>query len=226
MLLLPDMTILYAKKDINEFVKTSRSAMKLLAIIASIPNAILFVFGAEFFSLWLPKENAQILQILSVLTVVNSCITGPLQPLYNIFTITNKVRCNSVAMIIYGVVSLTTTLIVLKFTSLGVYAIAGVSLVLSIIIALGFHVPVTAKLIGLKWNTFFPEIIKSIFSFFLIVIFASLLKMICYPGDWLKLIIVSLIVALIGFLLNIYIFLNKEERVMIINKIKNKYSMK
>ena len=86
------MTILYAKERTDELVGTIKFAMKFIAVIASIPNAFLVAFGAAFFSLWIPGEDARMLQLLAILTVANSCITGPLQPIYQIFTITNKVR--------------------------------------------------------------------------------------------------------------------------------------
>ena len=41
--------------------------MKILGIIINIPIAILFVFGKEFFMLWVPEQNALELHILSVI---------------------------------------------------------------------------------------------------------------------------------------------------------------
>ena len=87
----PNMMSLYAKGNINQLKIASKSAMKFMCLFVTIPNAILITMGQEFFTLWVPEQPAQLINILSILTVINSCITGPLQPLYQIFTITNNI---------------------------------------------------------------------------------------------------------------------------------------
>ena len=86
-------------------------------------------------------------------------------------------------MIAYGVITFFITLIMLKFTSFGLYAIAGVSLVTSVLVALLFHIPVSAKIIGMKKQTFYPEVFKSCFAFGIVVLIGSGYKILYTPTN-------------------------------------------
>ncbi|EEC55876.1 polysaccharide biosynthesis protein [[Bacteroides] pectinophilus ATCC 43243] len=121
----PEMTIYYAQKDKEMLVKSISRGMRMMTVFTIIPDALLIAFGTQFFRLWMPGQNAQQLCVLAVMCVINTVVSGPIQPLYQVFTITNKVRQNAVAMIIYGIISFLLTLAVLEVTDLGIYAIVG-----------------------------------------------------------------------------------------------------
>lgn len=218
----PNLTILYAKNQMNELIAETKSAMKVMSIFSAIPNALIVVFGFYFFRLWVPGEDARQLQILSVLTVANSCITGPIHPLYQLFTITNKIKLSSVAMIAYGVITFFITLIMLKFTSFGLYAIAGVSLVTSVLVALLFHIPVSAKIIGMKKQTFYPEVFKSCFAFGIVVLIGSGYKILYTPTNWFGLLFSMIVVGTLGLLLNFLLILSKRERNLLMMAVRGK----
>lgn len=218
----PYLTILYAQNKKDELIRETKSAIKIMSVFSAIPNVILVVLGYNFFRLWVPSQDANLLQILSILTVINSCITGPTQPLYQIFTITNKVDVSSKVMIVYGVISITLTIIALNVTNGGVFVIAGISLVLSIIVCLCFHIPYAAKYLGESKLTFFPEIIKSCLSFIMISAVGFGIKKIYDPQGWIGLIVMAIIVAGIGLVFNIFLVLNKREREIVYSKIRRK----
>lgn len=222
----PQITKQYAKNDNVDLVHSVKNAMKLITVVSTIPNAFLLVFGVAFYKLWVPGEDAVRLQILSFLTVANLCITGPLQPLYQIFTITNKVKKNSIIMIIYGIVSVSFTLLLLKTTNLGVYCVVGVSILLSFIISLVFHIPYGAICLGLDWKTFYPEIGKSIVSFLMLSFFYFALKFVLPTDSWPRLFISLFICGCIGLLSNIFLLLSKRERKLLANQILKNFPEK
>ena len=84
--------------------------------------------------------------------------------IYYLFTALNKVKENAISVLIQGILNTIIVLILLKTTNLGIYAVAGVSTILNIIRATIFAAPYGAKLLNLKWYTFFPDIIKSVIS--------------------------------------------------------------
>ena len=88
----PNMMMLYAHNDIEELARTTKRAMRFMCLFVTVPTAILISMGEEFFRLWVPGQPAKMINILSILTIINSCITVPLQPVYQIFTITKKLR--------------------------------------------------------------------------------------------------------------------------------------
>lgn len=219
----PNMMQLYAQGDMQRLKKATTSAMRFMCLFVTVPTAILITMGEEFFTLWVPGQPAKMINILAVLTVINSCITGPIQPLYQIFTITNKVRQSSTVMIIYGFSSILCTYICLLTTNLGLYAVAGVSLVGSVIVALCFHIPFAAIHIGLPWYTFYPIIVKSIISLAVVSAVGLLVNyFFILESSWFMWFFCAVITGLVGLCLNALLILNKQERKSLINKIFRK----
>lgn len=214
----PNMMKLYAEGNMEQLKQTSKTAMKFMCLFVTVPTAILIGMGEDFFSLWVPEQPARLLNILSILTVVNSCITGPMQPLYQIFTISNKVKENSIVMIVYGFLSILVTYITLKTTSLGLYAVAGVSLVGSVVVAIFYHMPFSAIYIGLPWYTFLPEIFKSCVS--LAVQSGVVMGMHMIVGkntSWMSWLMTAAIAGLFGVFINALLILSNAEKKQLLN---------
>ena len=219
---MPNLTELYAKGKSDELVKSIKQSMKIIGMIINIPIAILIAYGNIFFSLWVPSQDAQLLQILSVITIFPWAIMGQATIIHNIFTVLNKIKVNSLLVCFTGLLNVLVVFILLKTTSLGLFAVAGVSTIFSIIRNVCYTVPFGAIYIEKKWNTFFPEIIKSIISVCIISAVGCVMKSFMVNYSWINLIIFALITAIIGLLFNYNIVLNKEDR----NLIKNVFLKK
>ena len=217
----PNLMKLYAQNDIEGMKKTAKSAMKFMSLFVAIPNAILITMGQDFFALWVPEQPTKIINILSVLTIINSCITGPTQPLYQIFTITNKIKQSSLVLLLYGFVSIITTCICVQLTELGVYAVAGVSLVGSVIVALFYHIPYASRYIGLPKSTFFPEIGLNVISLGILCVVGFAINF-CMDlsASWLMWFAGAALTGILGLLINAALILNMEEKHMLYAKLK------
>lgn len=216
----PNMMQLYAQGDMERLKKASISAMRFMCLFVTVPTAILITMGKEFYSLWVPGQPAEMITFLSILTVINSCVTGPMQPLYQIFTITNKVRQSSKVMILYGFSSILCTYICLRTTDLGLYAVAGVSLIGSIVVALCYHLPFAAIYLKLPWYTFFPAIGKSMISLAVVCVVGVLINCIfVLEGSWLMWFAGAITTGCIGVYLNALLILSKEERKSLIGMV-------
>ena len=219
----PNLMMLYAHNDLAGLKKATKTAMRFMCLFVSIPNAILITMGNAFYRLWVPGQPAHIITILSVLTIINSCITGPTQPLYQIFTITNKVKQNSIVLIAYGFASILITYLCLQFTNLGVYAVAGVSLIGSIIVALVYNIPFAAKYIGLPKRTFFPEIGISVLStLILCAVGFAVNSLVDLSASWVMWFAGAALTGILGLSINIFLLLNKEERKLLYTKVFSK----
>ncbi|PKC53391.1 hypothetical protein RhiirA1_479399 [Rhizophagus irregularis] len=208
----PDFTILYSKRKIEELVVSIKKSMKILGLITNIPIAILIAFGEEFFTLWVPREDAQMMHVLSVLYVSVFIISGSINSLYNVFTVTNKVRTNALVMVSTGIFNILVVLVLLFTTELGIYAVVIVSSFLGIIRNLVFTAPFGAIYLGLKWYTFFFEIIKSFFAFIIVLIIGLVINEIVVVDNWYLLIVVSIFTAILGLCINLWLIFNKDER--------------
>lgn len=218
----PELTINYAKEDKEALIKDINRAMKFTSIILTIPIAIVITLGEEFFKLWVPSQDAKLLQILSILSILGYMFTSGTQILYNVFSTVNKVKSNSIVMIISGVVSVLMTLVIVKFTEFGIYAVAGVSTFCNLVRNMVFTLPATAKYLGYKWNKFYPQVIMTVISSVgLLLIYYFVNKIL--PGEtWSELILSAFVLGIIGLTINILLLLNKSERKFIFDKIDNK----
>lgn len=217
---MPDFTILYAQKKMEELIISIKRSMKILGIIINIPVAIIVAFGQEFFSLWVPTQDANLLQSLAIISLLIVVISGPINSLYGVFTVTNKLKLNAIVLVTTGVLNIIIVYILLQTTNFGIYAIVGVSVAIGIIRNLIFTAPFGAKYLGLKWNTFFPEIIKSVIGFILITIIGLMFSYFFTIQTWLAFCVFAGLTAFLGVLINMMTLLSKSERRYFIEKLK------
>lgn len=218
----PELTINYAKGDHEALLKDMSRAMKLTSIVLTVPIAVIVVLGDRFFALWVPSQDAQLLQKLSVLAILGYMFTSGTQILYNVFTTVNKVKENSIAMIISGLVSTTITLLMVNFTNYGIYAVAGVSTFVNLMRNMTFTVPATAKYLGYKWYQFFPQVITTVISSIVIILVGMIIKRFLPDRSWFDFIIAAAVIGIVGLAFNIFIMLNRSERTYLYTKIKSK----
>ncbi|MDE6470631.1 MAG: lipopolysaccharide biosynthesis protein, partial [Eubacterium sp.] len=218
----PELTINYAKGDKEAIFKDLNRAMKLTSVVMTIPIAGIVVLGDRFFALWVPSQDAKLLQVLSILAILGYMFTSGTQILYNVFSTVNKVKQNSIAMLISGVVSTGIVLSLVKFTDCGIYAVAGVSTFVNLCRNMIYTVPATAKYLGFKWYKFFPQVITTVVSSLLLIGIGALIKPLLPQGSWLMFFVSAAIIGLIGLVINLGIVLNKNERNYLFNIIKRK----
>jgi O-antigen/teichoic acid export membrane protein len=216
----PDFTYLYALNEIEKLKQSIKRSIKILGLIVNVPIALLIVLGNDFYKLWLPTSPYETINLLSIISLLPLILSGSLNSLYNIFTVTNKLKLNSISVIISGVLSFFFSIILLNFTNLGVYGIAISSSFFSIIRILFITLPFSAIYLGLKWNTFFFDLSKSIISFTITLFFSILFRFILLPSNWHLLFITSLLTFLLSVTLNIFIIFTKSERQLFWSSIK------
>lgn len=217
-----ELTIDYANGDKEKLKKNILKSMKLTSCIMTIAVAGFITFGKSFFSLWMPSQDAQLLSTLSSLSFLGYVFTSGTQILYNVFNTVNKVKENAIAMICSGIVSISIVFVLIKFTNLGLYAVAGVSTICNLVRNLAFTIPMTAKYLGFKKRTFFPVVCKTVLSSLLIASFSYCILLILPINRWAILIIDAAIVSIFGLILNLVLMLSSNERHYLFNKIKRR----
>jgi O-antigen/teichoic acid export membrane protein len=111
---IPDFTYLYAQNKINDFKYSIKRSIKILGLIINIPIALLFVYGRDFYKLWLPESDFESIYLLSSISLLTLVISGSLNPIYGVFTVTNRLKINSLAVIISGLIGFAFSLILLN----------------------------------------------------------------------------------------------------------------
>jgi O-antigen/teichoic acid export membrane protein len=219
---IPSLIMDYSQGSNENLVETIRQSSKLISIVCSLPLGFLIVYGKEFYGLWQPSQNVEILYELSVITIFGRVFFTGVEPLFNIFTVVNKVKENALVTVGNGLVSIVITYILVRYTSLGIYAIAGVSVACCFVKNMVFVIPYSAKYLGLKKTEFFYTVFYSISCCGILCIWGFVLKCIFHVYTWFGLILVGIIFATVGFMLTLLIVLEKGERTMFVRMIKGK----
>jgi len=218
----PRFTSEYAKGNNDTFVSHVKQSIKIMSVFINIPVCILAVFGGEFFRLWVPGQNAEQLQVLSLIACAGLVFTGGTNTIFGVFTAVNQLKYNSISIIITGVLNTITVLILLKTTSLGLYAIAGISTVFITIKNVVFVIPYAAKLLQQKPLVFHPIIVKSAVSFFIALAIGFGVKYIIHADTWLTLFFAAGITGSVGLGINLIVIIGTRQLKETIASFKHK----
>ena len=215
----PNQTIAYSADDGGAFLNSLEYAKKISCAIISIPIMVFCVFCYDFYKLWQPTLNAKDLAVLSILTLLIYIPFCATQTLYNIYTATNKLAFNSISFLITGGLSAIATLIAVKYTSLGIFAVAGISSIFSILRNLFISIPYAAKLMNKKWYYFYKDVLLSLISCLIVGTISFIIRMIFSPHSWFMLFLACFIAVIFTLVANVFILLNKSQRIEFFNKI-------
>ena len=213
----PSLTISFAKDNKQELTEDLKSAMRLTGFFANIPLCYIIGFGMAFYTLWLPSE-ASVIPIyyeLTLLIMLGTLVGGAISPLFNVYTIVNKLKWNSLVTLLMGVLNAVTVFILLQFEPLrpyGIYFVAGISSVLGIIKNLTFTPLYAAHCLGLPKKVFYPTIFRYIGVTGLMGVLFFLLGRIFPATSWLLIGASVLICGIIGSILNYLLLFERKER--------------
>lgn len=218
----PEFIISYAREKKEELIQKLKISMKVTAIFANIPFCFLIVFGKEFYNLWMPGQDIKLLYILTLLSIQGIIISGIINPLYSIYTVTNKIKVDAICRVAIGLISIGIVFFLLETTDLGVYAVAGVSILVEIIFNF-FFVPiyVARKCLNVKWSIFYPTIFRYIITTIVMMLIFFIVKNFIIINTWLMLFIGIVFMGVIGILINYLLLLDCFEKVKIIGLIKS-----
>lgn len=218
----PELVIAYAKEGPGGIERRIWRDIKLSNLILSVPMAVFCCLAVPFYVLWVPSLDANQLAVLSILSIMNYLPWAGLQTLYNVFTAANRLKVNSISFLAGSVLNVIFVLIMLEFTDLGLYAIAGVSAVISIVRNCAVIVPYVSKIIGAPVSHFFLEACKSLGCVALAWAITALFSSLWIPTGWLSLFGVAASSCFIGWIVVAYLTFTKAERQRLIDVVRNK----
>lgn len=225
----PNLTKEYATGNKEQFRKSVVTAMKICSYVCCIPLVGFIVFGIDFYKLWLPtmtENEVIVINRLSWLMLVPTVVLINIYPLNSVQTVTKKIKVPVIVTFIISIINIVVELLLLKYTSLGVYAIEiATALVLGLRNLL--FIPIyCAHILKSKWYTFYPTIIRGLFASGVIFIIYYFGHKMINIDTWSKLIIYAGIAGILGYVINLFLLLNKSERRIVFSKLKIKKKSK
>ncbi len=221
----PSVTIAYAKGNKQELMDVLKSSSRIMIFMMSIPIAFVTAYGDKFFDLWLAHLEAQDrrqVYYLAVLSMGVLFVSASIQVLYQVFIITKKIKLNSIVIVVSGFVSTALVFILLQTTDLGLYAIAGVSVIVGLIRNMVFTPIYAAKCLEVKWTTFYADIFLGLASIGIITAVAMVSKLILPMNTWVTFFLSGFFMGCVALGLNFLIVLRKSEREMVLGKLREK----
>lgn len=222
----PDITKSYALGNMEDIKKNLIFSIKFFSLLSSLPLALLYSFGDDFYKLWLPNQDAHFLSYLSILGTIDLCVILLQEPMYNIFVVTNKLKETSLVLLLFGVLNCFSMLVIALLdidTTSKLYFIVFSHCFWNIIRGITYQPLYVARLLGLAKKTFYPFIIKNILSITLFCFLFKGIKNIYSIDNWISLITVSFLCVFFGGIINVLLLFNKIEQKKIIDKIKLKF---
>lgn len=209
----PSVTQTWAKGNREALLRELRIAMKVSTIIVSVPIVTFCCFGYDFYKLWQPTLPATELTVISILGCMAFIPVSGTQTLYNVFTATNKLRVNSISFIFMGLLNVLVVFLGLTYSKeYGIYVIAGCSTTLSIFRNMIVTLPYTAYLLNMKWFEFYKDVLQTLLCCSINVFISLLFVFVFHLEGWLGLFIMCGLTVVFTLLIDIYYYLNKNER--------------
>lgn len=218
----PELVILYAKEGAKALFGRLKFEMKVSNLIVSVPIGVFFGLSVPFFTLWMPSLDSHELALLAFLSLMSYIPWAGPQVLFNVFTATNHLKVNSLTFVAGSVVNIVVVLVLLRFTNLSVYAIAGTSSIISILRNILIVVPYDAHLLGIKRRLLYLEMLRSTSSCALSAACAVLVGRIVNPSSWGLLILCILFACVLAWLLVWLVTFSGEERSTLLILVKGK----
>ena len=219
----PKMMKEFARGDIPQMLRTLDLSAKVSTIIVSIPTIAFCVFAPEFYHLWMPTQDAKMLTILSFLSLLAYTMLAGTSSVYNIFSITNKLKFNSITYIVGAVISIAISVGFVKYTSIGIYAVAGVSSVIVILRNLLCLLPYAARVIGQKWYVFYKYVFLNAGCSLIVAAVAFAVKTIMPMNNWFMFLLACAITGILSAGIMIVVVMRKDQRTVLLSRfLKNR----
>lgn len=221
----PSVTIEYAKKNINKVVDNIEFAMKMCAIISNTIVAMIVVLGAKIYALWVPGQDAEMLHLLSIVAMIGMAFVLPMEPLWTVFTVTNKVKVSSMYLIAESIIVISSVAISLNFVSEEIWQliiISGTSSAAEIIRSFTFLPLLSAHYLKISKLTFYKTLIKILLSLIISTVMSYVVCNLLDGVSWTILIASCVVVCIISLLSGYAAILSNSERKKIMAHIFHK----
>lgn len=219
----PGITIDYAKGDSESLIKRTTISMKFCALISNVIAAVLIVFGKQIYDLWVPGQQNEKIQLITIVAMIGMVVVLPMEPLWAVFTATNKVKNTSLYLISESIISISIVILSLSIVSnelLKLVIIAGISSLFEIIRGIIFMPFYAAKVLHIRYRTFYPVIVRILVAFFVSIVIGLVVTNGIHNGGLPVLIVLLMIFGILFVGINVFIVFSKVDRIYLLNYLK------
>lgn len=216
----------YSDNNMPQLLKELKLSMSVSSMLSNLPFAGFFALGLAYYRIWIPNEDIQTIYLITVI-IISSCIpSGMVHPLYYIYTLTVRTKIPCFFTLTSGLMNVVSMYFLIKYTSLGIYAVVITTAVLSVLLCLVAHLLYMAHVLKLPWHTFYPTACRNLLSCGVLCLMFKGFAALYTPTRWLTLFLCVAVYAGIGAFVHFMIVLNNSEKKVVLQKVKGFISHK
>ena len=216
----------YASGDVKAYVKKTQEVMKVGGLVSGLAFAGFFSLGPLYMRLWLPEQDAGVLYWLTIVTICLEMIGGVISPIHYVNTVTIKNKLPCWITIASGILNVFSMYLLLTHTSIGVYAVAGTTTVIMLMIFLLFNPIYSAYCLKVSPWEFYKIIFPHLFAVGVMTGALWLIGKWFAPTSWITLILTAIPMVLVGTCIYGSIMLNRDEKRKIWHMLIDKFRIK
>lgn len=176
----------YAVADYASMLRLINSSVKLIGLGLALPVGLLCGFGGPILALWLGLSFAP-LDLLVVLLVGHLTIGLAVRPIAYLLTAYNRVRLQGIVTLALGVANIGLAIGLIRWTGLGMAAVAAASAITWLIRNLVFLNTYSAIVSGQRWWTFSPALLAGAACTVGVALAGRLIVRLWHPETWVAL---------------------------------------
>lgn len=223
----PILTNLYAQGKKEEMKNELFKSIRIMSMFTAIPLTCLYIYGDYFYALWLPTEDCKELQMLTILGTFALPYTLPLEALWNIFTITNKLKYSTIFSLVESLVVFSlvmSSMIIVEDTHTKLIILACTRSICGVVRGFIFLPIYGAHCLELKKSIFYKTILTSLLYIAICLISCYIIRQLGAVDTWFKLVGVGILVTIICVSLSILIILSESDRKFLYKKITHQHA--
>lgn len=195
----------YSEDDRTGLLKNLKLGMVVSGLFSNLAFAGFFALGKEYYTLWIPNQNIELVWQLTVLTLCGSVVEGAVFPLYYIYTLTVKNKIPCLVTIAGGVLNIVGMFVLIKYTSLGIFAVVLTTTVIMTAINLLFNPIYMSHCLEIRKTEFFPTIVRHLLSCAVMSAVFYCVSLVKSPISWFDFVLKAIICVVIGIVIHFYI---------------------
>lgn len=224
----PEFTRLYAIGDFNALKKSLLQSVRLTGMLCCIPLSVVFSYGDIIYDVWMPGVDSRLLYILTCLCSIEMIFGLPQEPLWNIFTIANKLRKSSLNLFYNAIMIFVTVMVAMFVINDNMNRLIALALIRNIYgtIRETTFLPIYgARCLGYDKWTFYPPIISNVLNVVIVTFISLLFKHMFLSSDWISLFVGMVFTISVGLIIPFFTVLKSSDRKFVANYLMTKFKL-
>lgn len=201
----------YAENKKDQILSELKLSMKVSGMLSNIAFGGFATLGLVYYKLWIPNQNTELIFSLTMITIAASVVSGPMTPLYYIYTLTLKKEFPCIVTILGGLLNVAGMYVLIRYTSIGIYSIVLTTTIVMIFINFVTNPLYMSYALKVPYWTFYPCLLRNILSCFVVTLIFKFLSTLYLPNSWVGLGICAVGYCIIGAFTHLFVVCNKRE---------------